>query len=325
MKKRIVVIGGGMNVEHDVSLASAAAVAAALDRQGWLVERLTLGRDGRWLQRDDLLAADVGGSFAAAVRLIGGCDVAFPVIHGPVGEDGTLAAVCAMSGTPWVGSELLVGANCMDKWTTKQLAAAAGIRTAPGVLTNADLAEELAFSGPVVVKPVASGSSFGVTLVETATALGPAVRRAAQVDRRVLIEPFVHGREVDVAVIREANGDRWAPPPLEIHRQGIFTTESKYDGTAQFTVPAALTPWEHQCVTTGALRAFDTFGCRGVARIDFFLTDDGPVLNEINTIPGMTPTSQVPKMFMGAGISYEDLIERLACSAGSLPTGGFDA
>lgn len=320
MSRRVVVIGGGTNVEHEVSLASARSVADALESRGWRVERLTIDRDGRWRHGGDPLADCVPASFAAAVALIGRCDVAFPLVHGPGGEDGTLAAVCTLAGTRYVGSGLRAGASAMDKWTAKQVARAANVATAPGRITSLETerdgnAHEAAVAQPLVVKPVSSGSSFGVSLVTESYQLLPALRRAASVDPRILVEPFVHGREIDVAVLRAADGTRWAAPPLEIHHDGIFTAEAKYDGTAQFSVPADLTPTEHQAVTAAALRAFDAFGCRGVARVDFFLTEDAVIMNEINTVPGMTPDSQVPKMFQAAGMAYPDLVDQLALTA----------
>jgi D-alanine-D-alanine ligase len=178
---------------------------------------------------------------------------------------------------------------------------------------------DIEFETEVVVKPVSAGSSYGVTLAREAGQLGEALRTAAHYDDRILIEHVVHGREIDVAVLREADGSRWAPPPLEIHGSGVFDTATKYDGTARFTVPAELGSSDRAAITQAALAMFDALGCSGVARIDFFLTDNGLVLNEVNTMPGMTAESQVPRMFAAAGVPYGELVARLV-GAATVPT-----
>ena len=172
------------------------------------------------------------------------------------------------------------------------------------------------YEGPVVVKPVSAGSSYGVGLVREEGELAAALREAARFGRKMLVEEVVRGREIDVAVIREAGGVRWAAPPLEIETVGLFDTATKYDGSARFTVPAALAPAENAALTRAALTMFDALGCAGVARMDFFLTDRGPVLNEVNTMPGLTAASQVPRMFAAAGVDYVDLVGRLVRAAG---------
>ncbi|TDB84372.1 D-alanine--D-alanine ligase [Actinomadura sp. KC216] len=313
--RRVVVIGGGRNAEHDVSLATATAVAKALCSGGFAVDELTIGRDGTWSRGTGALGTEIIPSLAAALRVIEGADAVFPAVHGPSGEDGTLAALCALAHTPMVGSDLRAGALGMDKWATKLVAQDAGIRTAPGRLVTAAEITGVGFATEVVVKPASAGSSFGVALARDAAELREALRRAARFDDRILIEDVVAGREIDVAVLREADGRRWAAPPLEIHTDGLFDTETKYDGSARFSVPADLDGTDRAALTGAALRMFDALGCAGVARIDFFLTDHGPVLNEVNTMPGMTAESQVPRMFAAAGLSYEHLVARLVDAA----------
>jgi D-alanine-D-alanine ligase len=315
MTRRIVVIGGGQNAEHDVSLASAAGVAAALRSRGFAVDELTIGRDGTWRRGAEALGPQASSSLAGALRAFAQADAVFPAVHGPSGEDGALAALCVLAHTPMVGSGLRAGALGMDKWATKLVAEAIGARTARGRLVAADEIGAVEFETEVVVKPVASGSSYGVALARDASQLRDALRGAAQYDDRLLVEEVVVGREIDVAVLREAGGRRWAPPPLEVHADGVFDTRAKYDGSARFTVPARLDPAEHAAVVGAALRMFDALGCGGVARIDFFLTDDGPVLNEVNTMPGLTAQSQVPRMFAAAGVPYEQLVVRLVEAA----------
>jgi D-alanine-D-alanine ligase len=150
--------------------------------------------------------------------------------------------------------------------------------------------------------------------------LRDALRCAARFDERALVEDVVLGRVLDVAVLRVAVGRRWASPALEIHADGLFDTRSKYDGSARFSVPADIGGADQAALTGAALRMFDALGCAGVARIDFFLTEEGPVLNEVNTMPGMTAESQVPRMFAAAGVSYEQLVARLVDAALHMPT-----
>jgi D-alanine-D-alanine ligase len=315
MKPQVLVIGGGQNAEHDVSLHTAAAVERALRRRGFGVTAITIGRDGLWHHGGQPLGASVADSVVAALPLLVWADVVFPAIHGRFGEDGTLAALCALAHKPVVGSGLRAGVIGMDKWATKLVAEAVGIATAAGRLVNASALESVEFETEVVVKPVAAGSSYGVTLARDPGQLAAALRTAALYDSRILIEQVVHGREIDVAVLREADGHCWAAPPLEIHSDGLFDTATKYDGSARFTVPADLAAADRAALTQAALRMFDALDCAGVVRLDFFLTADGPVLNEVNTMPGMTDESQVPLMFAAAGVAYDELIVRLVDAA----------
>ena len=319
MTQQVLVIGGGQNVEHDVSLETAAAITSALHSRGFVVSSISIGRDGLWRHGKKPLGTSAASSLAGALPLLEQADVVFPAVHGTLGEDGTLAALCALTQKPLVGSGLRAGAVGMDKWVTKLVAEAIGIRVAPGRLVRATDMGDIEFETEAVVKPVSAGSSYGVTLVRDARQLGRALRIASHYDDHILIEHVVHGREIDVAVLREADGSRWAPPPLEIHTSGLFDTATKHNGTARFTMPAELGSADRDAITHAALAMFDALGCSGVARIDFFLTDNGLLLNEVNTMPGMTAESQVPRMFAAAGVSYEELVARLVCAA-TVPT-----
>ncbi len=316
MTMKVLVIGGGQNPEHEVSLASAAAVAAALRLGGRTVTTVTIDRDGVWRADGIPPGASPAASLQEALPLLAASDVVFPAVHGALGEDGALAALCALAGVPVVGSALGAGALGMDKWATKLVAQAVGLRTARGRLVAAEDIGDVEFEGAVVVKPVTAGSSHGVSLVTEEGDLLTALRGAARFDRRILVEEVVHAREIDVAVLREKGGVRWAAPPLEIHAPGLFDTATKYDGTARFTVPAQLDAAATSALKRAAIAMFDALGCDGVARMDFFLTDDGPVLNEVNTMPGLTAASQVPRMFAAAGVDYVDLVDRLVRAAG---------
>ncbi|WP_435748846.1 D-alanine--D-alanine ligase family protein [Microbacterium sp. PMB16] len=315
MTTHVLVIGGGQNSEHEVSLASAAAVSAALRMGDHTVSTVTIDRDGFWRADGIPPCTTPAESLGLALRLIAEADVVFPAVHGALGEDGALAALAALSGARVVGSDLRAGAIGMDKWTTKLVADAVGIRTARGRLVAAHDIGDVEFEGEVVVKPVSAGSSYGVSLVTEAEQLREALRTAARFDNRILVEEVVRAREIDVAVLREAGGVRWAAPPLEIHAPGLFDTATKYDGSARFTVPADLTAAETSALQRAAIAMFDALGCDGVARMDFFLTEDGPVLNEVNTMPGLTAASQVPRMFAAAGVDYTELVARLVAGA----------
>lgn len=312
--RRVAVIGGGQNAEHDVSLASAAAVARAVTALGQTAVPLTIDRSGRWHLTDgpDLSPAD-------AVSILDTCDVAFPVLHGVNGEDGAIAGLLTMIGVPAVGSPVRAGAFGVDKWVTKLIAEAAGIPTAPAAIVTHDDRTPPPFPPPFVVKPTTGGSSNGVCVVTTLDDLVHAVGIARADGGTALIEAFVTGREVDIALFRDADGQLRAGATLEIGvaEGDIFGREQKYDGSARFTVPARLSPAENDAIETAARVLYETLGCSGVARFDFFVTADGVVLNEVNTIPGLTEQSQVPRMFAAVGIDYVTLVAELVRAAGA--------
>jgi D-alanine-D-alanine ligase len=317
VKARVAVIGGGNNCEHEVSLASAAAVATALAEAGYQVARLTIGADGAWHHGGARLPG-----LADAVRILSGCAAVVPVVHGPHGEDGTLAALCDLAGVPCVGSGLRAGALGMDKHITKLIAADCGIATAPAVLLTAATAAGYRWTRPVVVKPVAAGSSRGVTLAGEPAQLPGAIADALALDDRVLAEDVITGREIDLAVLGRPDGTRMIAPALEIAGGGIFGYQDKYGGQADLRVPAALGDADRTALEAAAVTMFSALGCAGVARIDFFLTADGPLLNEVNTMPGFTEHSQVPRMFAAAGLPYPELLDLLVSDALSGPAPG---
>lgn len=306
-RRDVAVLGGGRSSEHDVSLASAAAVTAALDRDRYRVHPFTIERDGWWSTpgRAAMPAAQAMTELAA-------CDVAIPMLHGPHGEDGTVAGLLELLGVPSAGSGVRAGAIAMDKWAAKLVAEALGIPTAPGVVVGA--VEPVAWSGPVVVKPVASGSSHGVTLVRRPEDLAAAIELALTLDDRALVERFIVGREVDVAVLVTPDGATAPAPTLEIVRDGIFDADAKYRDP-HFVIPAPLDAQHERWLRTYAVRLAEALGCRGLVRVDFFVTDDGPVFNELNTAPGFTEHSQVPRMFAAAGVSYPELLDLLIATA----------
>jgi D-alanine-D-alanine ligase len=314
---RVGVIGGGVSCEHDVSVASAEAVAEALVSRGYRVDRFTIERDGRWS-----LNGHAAAPASSLMPDLARCDAAFPVLHGPAGEDGTIAAVCEMLGVPYAGSGVMAGAVAMDKWAAKCAASALGLVVARGILLTGPARDALerpelaAWEGPAVAKPVAAGSSYGVTLVNGGEAeLRAAVREAFLWDLRVLVEQVVRGRELDVAVWPDGHGGYEAGPVLEIVGDGIFDTRTKYDGSARFDVPADLSRAQADALARSALAVFTALGCKGIARVDFFLQGDVVVFNEINTTPGLTTHSQVPRMYAAAGGEYAELVERALLAA----------
>jgi D-alanine-D-alanine ligase len=309
------VIGGGQDAEDGSSPTSAAAVGEALRSGGFEVSGLTIGPDGIWTDGQRPLGSSAAASLAAALPILEQADVVFPAVHGPRGEDGTLAALCALIRKPVVGSGPRAGAIGMDRWATKLVAEAIGIRTVPGRLVRAADLGDIDFEADVVVKPVCAGAGHGVTHARDAVQLAEALRTASRYDDRILVEHIGHGQEVAVAILREADGSRWAPPPWEIRAGEVFGTAAKHSGSARFTAPARLDATDRVRLTQTALALFDTLGCAGVARMDFFLADNGPILDEVDTMPGMTAESPVPRMFAAAGVPFEELVARLVGAA----------
>ncbi|MFI7604376.1 D-alanine--D-alanine ligase family protein [Micromonospora sp. NPDC049366] len=326
MKTRLAVLFGGRSGEHEVSCQSAASILAAVDRDRYEVTEVLIGRGGGWHVDGEPLP------MAEALRVLAGQDVVFPALHGPYGEDGTVASLLEWLNVPYVGNGVLAGAAGMDKEVTKKLLAADGLRVTPGVTLRAD--EELHADDqrrlglPVFVKPARAGSSLGVTRVDDWAALPDALRLARTFDTKVLVEQAVGGREIDVAVLQYPDGRLAAGPPLEISvtGTGFFDYDAKYDGGAVFQIPAPLDPATTALLQDRAARAFHALGCRGLLRVDFFLPElspgagarrDGgstygePILNEVNTFPGFTAASQYPRIWQQAGVGFSALIDIL--------------
>ena len=310
---KIAVIGGGRNDEHLVSLASAAGIAHAVRQLGWETVALTIDEDGVWRDRSGAVL-----SSSRAVEQLMRCDVAFPALHGVHGEDGAVAGLLELCGITYVGSPVRAGAIGMDKWLTKLVAAAIGIRAADGILVPPGATTPtMRIPLPVVVKPATGGSSNGVSVVMDPSELHGSIADARRSGATVLVEEYVRGREVDIAVFRDATGQLRLGSTLEIgvRAGGVFGREAKYDGTARFTLPAEISPSDDEAIRAAASALYNAMECSGVARFDFFVTDAGPVLNEVNTSPGMTEQSQVPRMFAAVGTGYPQLIAELVEAA----------
>ena len=312
---RVAVLGGGRSSEHEVSLRSAASVADGLDPARFEVARITIGTDGAWAGPNGAPVAMTPGQGGPL-----GCDVVFPVLHGPYGEDGTVQGLLEMLDVPYVGSGVLGAALTMDKERCKAALRDAGIDVAREVVVGpadaraevrARIEDELGL--PVFVKPARLGSSVGISCVDAAADLDAALDLALAHDDKVLVEELVSGREVECSVLG-------LPPDLETSLVGEITYdaewydyEAKYaDGGSALVVPARIPDEAAAQVRAIAARAFAVCDCHGMARIDFFHTDAGRLaLNEINAIPGFTATSYYARMFEASGLAYGDLLTRL--------------
>lgn len=323
-----------------MSCISAAAVLGALDRDNWDVVPVGITADGRWV----LPAADpaaipgqlptvVGSTEIALVgrgyQLVGapavpaGIDLAFPLLHGPFGEDGTVQGLLEMMGIPYVGSGVFASAAAMDKEHMKTLLVAAGLPVGPYAVVRPGQEVALPGPGPWFVKPARGGSSRGISKVGDPADLPAALARARVEDPKVLIEAAVSGREIECGVL---DGD---PPaasrPAEIHVRGreFYDFEAKYlEDSTRFDVPARLTAGQESAVRAAALAAFRALDCAGLARVDFFLRPGGElVVNEVNTMPGFTTQSMFPRMWQASGLEFTPLLDRLLALAASRGTG----
>lgn len=342
MKKkiRVGVLFGGKSAEHEVSLQSARNIIDAIDKTKYEVVPIGIDKLGRWFLNDaehllpestteGLSDADqnalvtlmpegrgelVGHSASAAV------DVVFPVLHGPLGEDGTVQGFLRLADVPYVGPNVLGSAVGMDKDVMKRLLHDAGIPTAAwrtvhrfelDALNLDDVISELGL--PLFVKPANMGSSVGVSKARDKAALRPALKDAFRYDNKVLIEAFVQGREIECSVL--GNETPIVSVPGEVLPQHEFYSyEAKYldEKGAVLHIPAELSAEAVARVQALAIRTFQVLCCEGMARVDFFFQPDSAfMVNEINTIPGFTRISMYPKLWEASGISYAELIDRL--------------
>lgn len=329
---RLLLVYGGMSSEHEISIRSARSVLDAIDRARYEPVLLAIGRDGGWRTGpidEDLAATVLRGTPVPDIRALSP-DVAFPVLHGPYGEDGTLQGLFEILGIPYVGSGVLASAVCMDKIVQKQVVAAAApeIPLVPWQKVDAaHLAEPVradALAGsigerlgvPCFVKPANLGSSVGVVKASTENEILPALRSAARFDRRLIVEKGIDAREIEVAVLGDGGDGTIASAPGEIGLPpGIwYDYETKYEkDVATLHIPADLPASVASRIRDLALASFRATGCRGLARIDFLLdrASGTPYLNELNTMPGFTSISMYPKLMEHAGVPYGELVSRL--------------
>lgn len=327
--KRIGIIFGGANNEHEVSCNSARSVAAHLDPERFEPVLIGIDRDGWWHRVESVDAlvdvnarADAAGRAGTRLPDLDGIDIAFPALHGRFGEDGTVQGLLELARIPYVGCGVLASALAMDKLLTQRLLDRVGIPTIPTAAVTAEtagtagaLADALGY--PVFVKPNRSGSSVGASRVESADGLAVAVGYALEHDSTALIQATIVGDEVDLGVLQLLDGSLAVGAPLRIVTEGstaFFDYAAKYTagGGASFEVPAQIPDAVTERLTELALLAFRTLGCAGLSRVDFFLGADGTItLNEVNTLPGLTALSQYPRIWQAVGVSYTELLSRL--------------
>lgn len=343
---RVGVIFGGKSAEHEVSLQSARNIVDALDRKRFDVTLIGIDKQGQWhvndadryldnaddparialhhsqrdlavmpgRERDQLIEPD---RQAALEQL----DVIFPIVHGTLGEDGSLQGLLRMANLPFVGSSVLGSAVSMDKDVTKRLLRDAGLAVAPFVtltrqsVASADfnaLREQL--GTPLFVKPANQGSSVGVSRVDSAESLQKALALALSFDHKVLVESAIQGREIECAILGNDTPEASVCGEIVLNDDGFYSYDTKYisESGAAVAVPADIDATASDEIRRIALEAFKTLECAGLARVDVFLTPDNRVIiNEVNTLPGFTRISMYPKLWQASGMAYPALVTRL--------------
>ena len=298
---RVAVLAGGRSSEHDISLASAAAVRSGLEAAGHEALDVRLARDGGW-SHDGPVAVEPGGGLL-------GADVVFPVLHGPFGEDGTVQGLLEVADVPYVGAGVLASALCMDKVTFKDLMGHAGVPQVDyaGLREGDDRSELERLGLPVFVKPSRLGSSVGISKVESAGDLDAALADAFRHDPLVIVEAMSDGLEVECSIIGNETPEASEPGQIVVDADW-YDYEAKYEpGGMELVVPAPIDPEVRERVRELATEVFTRVGCAGLARVDFFVEDGDVVLvNELNTMPGFTEASGVP---------FPELIDRLVALA----------
>ncbi|MGH2922957.1 MAG: D-alanine--D-alanine ligase family protein [Solirubrobacterales bacterium] len=303
---KVAVLRGGRSSEHDVSLRSGESVAAGLREAGHETAEILIGRDGRWSVEGEAVVLTPGEGLL-------GCDAAFPVLHGPGGEDGSVQGALEVLDVPYVGSDVEASALCLDKLAFKRLLGAHGLPQVDFCEAGADgwreRAEEIGL--PLWVKPARLGSSVGIGKVESLDDLGAAVEAAHRHDPKVIVEAGAAGKEVECSLL--GHSEVIASVPGEIVAHGDwYDYEAKYEaGGMDLVVPAGISDGARERVRELAKRVFEVCGCSGLARCDFFVDGSGVLVNELNTIPGFTETSVYGKLLEASGIGYAELCDRL--------------
>lgn len=341
-KLTVAILFGGKSAEHEVSLQSAKNVYAYIDKKKFTPILIGISKNGEWLLENDsqfllneknpkLIALNKTGESVALIPQSNGAitnlsnplvkksiDVVFPVLHGPFGEDGTVQGLLKLANIPFVGPSVLGSAVGMDKDVMKRLLRDAGIPIADFIVLKkgesqsfTDVTKKLGL--PLFIKPANLGSSVGVSKVTNEKEYTKAIEEAFLFDRKIIIEEFVDGREIECAVL--GNDHPQASIPGEVtSTHDFYSYEAKYidENGATVMIPASITDKEKKKIQEMAIKTFTTLCCEGLGRVDSFLTKNGKVLvNEINTIPGFTAISMYPKLWQASGISYTDLITKL--------------
>ena len=345
MTMRVAIICGGRSSEHEISCTSAGGVLSAIDRNKYEPVMIGITKSGKWTlivdgfdfsihdgalpvipEDGEPVSITPAGFFLQGKPL--NIDIAFPILHGPYGEDGTIQGLLEIADIPFVGSGVLASAVAMDKSFAKSIFSASGIPVAEGIVIrknewaknkSALTADVTTLGYPVFVKPVRGGSSRGTTKVSSPQHLDAAIAEAHRFDPKALVENAVIGREIECAVL-EIDGVPQASVVGQIEIDSHFEFydfEAKYlHGATSITLPAPISAALTQEIQQQAIAAFISLGCSGLARVDFFLTPNGEVIiNELNTMPGFTATSAYPKMWAASGVAYQEVISHLLASA----------
>ena len=321
---------------------SAGSILRHLDPDRFEVIPVGITAEGTWLRTDarpeDLAISDrrlpavTGRSetlLAPAAEILAAVDVVFPVLHGPYGEDGTIQGLLELADVPYVGAGVFASAAGMDKEFSKKLLGAAGLPIGDYVVLrprqdspSAEDVDRLGF--PLFVKPARGGSSIGVSRVISAGVLPAAIAQARRHDPKVIIEAAIEGRELECGVLEFPDGSVRASTIGEIRVPGVgvYDFDTKYlDDAAELDVPAVLDDGTADELRQLAIRTFTALDCQGLARVDFFLTEHGPVINEINTMPGFTTISMFPRMWGASGVDYPTLLGTMVETALARGTG----
>ncbi len=333
-KTHIVVLFGGESAEHDVSCVTAAHVLRALDPQKYEVSTVGITRAGQWVQSElpqsrDVKSLSAKGSATSANLIFENATdatslVVIPLLHGPMGEDGTVQGLLELAHVAYVGSGVLASAVAMDKSIAKQIMSANGIAQQKFLTVrdsdNTDSAIDRAIKElglPMFIKPANMGSSIGVSKAKTRQEAITALAKAFEYDEWVLVEEAVTGREIEVAVLGNES-PRASVPGEIVPSHEFYDYEDKYIGDgAQLLVPAPLSPEEVVEVQQLAIKIYRALRSDGMARVDFFYEKGkrGFLCNEINTIPGFTPISMYPKLWQASGVTYAELLDELIALA----------
>lgn len=341
-KIRVGILFGGQSAEHEVSVLSALSVINHLDQEKYECFPIGIDKRGSWhffdptlflqaLKKEPLSIVEKGGNYPlisnsidkgnhsfSPCQLKQTLDLLFPILHGPYGEDGTIQGVARLANLPFVGSDILSSSVCMDKSMMKIILQQAGLPTATYMclcrhepINYQEILKKFTF--PLFIKPANLGSSIGVNKAKNEAELARYIEVAFQFDERILIEEFISGREIECSVL--GNLYPIASEPGEVIPQHEFYSyEAKYldEQGAFFDLPAKISSSQKKEIQELAIKAFKALYCEGMARVDFFLRNDGKVfVNEINTIPGFTTISLYPKLWEISGISYSQLLGRL--------------
>jgi D-alanine-D-alanine ligase len=339
--KRVAIICGGRSSEHEISCISAGGVISAIDRSKFQPLLIGITKSGKWVHLEEdfplriidgvlpvipenspPIVADISGfTFNGSPLEI---DIVFPLLHGPYGEDGTIQGMLEMADIDYVGSGVLASAVAMDKSFAKPIFASYGMKVAEGFTISAQewadapdsiVKQANSLSYPVFVKPARGGSSRGTSKVKAESELAAAINDALSFDSKVMIENAVVGSEIECAVL-EINGKPRASMVGKISIDSKFEFydfQAKYlDGATTIELPAPIPADVAALIQEQAIAAFKALDCRGLARVDFFLTANNEILiNELNTMPGFTATSVFPKMWQSSGVSYSEVITHL--------------